>query len=409
MIIVAVIIYNRFQNLQAWLHCWAQCKTKGAELIIIHTGNEIDKFKTACEGKAQYIHRENKGFDIGAFQDVCRERLIGFPKDWEYLLWVTDDTLPMSKDFIAPFIEALQDESVGISCMKISASVSQHVRTTGFCLRKETALKIQFPADPVTTKSQCYHFEHQGVNNTLTNQVRKMGLACRMVALSTDSPLWDTGYWKRLDRQREHDKIFNPGKQYGDKVAIICTIFNSYPQIISSLLLQTHENWELILIHDGPNKTGLKQLIPGDTRINYIETKERLGNWGHGLRQWALNEIREGRLSQPDFIVVSNADNYLAPVFMKYMLTGFNKAHTSVATFCSHMVHSYKDWQVIPCKLEQGFIDCSGVMVRKEIACEVGWRDTKNHSADWTFFSDIASRYSASNFIKVNGCLLIHN
>ena len=405
-ILVTIIIFNRYHNLEAWLRYWKEVDTRcEAELVVIHNDNgESAKFKQLCDANnIRYIRRNNIGFDIGAFQDVCRERLPGFP-DYDYLLWITDDTVPMTKDFITPFIEQIQQPGVGISCMQISKSVTPHVRTTGFCIAKSTANRLQFPADPVSTKAHCYHFEHRGGKQILTNQVREMGLSCEMVAPPQVSPLWDTGYWKRMDRQSEHDRLFNPDKVSGDKVTFICTIFNSYPQIISSLLLQTHKNWELILIHDGPSENGMRSYIPEDSRIKYIETDTRAGNWGHSLRQLALREMDLG-----DYVVITNADNYYVPVYTEYMLRGFNKSHTAVATYCDAMVHSYKAWQVIPVKFERGFIDCGGVMVKKEVACEVGWRDTETHSSDWTYFSDIAARYSPKNFIPVKGCLFIHN
>jgi hypothetical protein len=403
-IIVTVVVYNRLENLKRWIKIWNECKPD-AEFIIIHTGP--DNWQSVCEG-ATYIHRKNQGFDIGCFQDVCRGRLSGFPKEWDYLIWVTDDTFPMTKDFISPFIKAFENPNVGISCMKISTSVNHHVRTTGFCLRAETAAKLDFPADPVLTKQQCYLFEHRG-NHTLTNQIRNMGLDCVQVAPDAVSPLWDQGYWRRLDRLAEHYQIFPTDRPQTDKVTFICTIYNTYPQIISSLILQTHQDWELILIHDGPNESGLKRHIPNDPRIKYIETKERKGNWGHSLRAWALEEINKGNLSDPDYIVITNADNYHVPVYTEYMLKGFKKSHTAVASYCDKMTHSYKAWDVIPVKLEKGYVDCAGVMVKKEVACEVGWRDTESHSSDWTFFSDIASRYSWKNFISVKGALLVHN
>ncbi len=402
-IIVTVIVYNRLENLKRWIRIWNDCKPN-AELIIIHTGPE--DWKNYCTG-ATYIQRKNIGFDIGAFQDVCHDRLKGFP-EWDYLLWCTDDTVPMTKDFITPFIKAFDNPKVGVSCMKISNQVRTHVRTTGFCIKRDTATKLTFPADPVITKQDCYLFEHRGAE-TLTSQIQKMGLECVQVAPDNISPLWDTGYGQRLDRLQEHNNIFTPEKPSSDKVTFICTIFNTYPQIISSLILQTHQNWELILIHDGPSENGMKSYIPQDERIKYIETGERLGNYGHPWRQWALNEISEGRLSDPGYIVVGNADNYLVPVFTEYLLKGFQKSHTAVATYCDAMVHSYKAWQVIPCRLERGYVDCSGVMIKKEVACEVGWRDVEGHSADWTFFSDIATKHSWKNFLPVRGCLLIHN
>lgn len=399
-IVVTVIVYNRLENLKRWIHIWNQCKPE-AELFVIHTGP--DDWKEYCKG-ATYLHRKNQGFDIGAFQDVCRGRLDGFPKQWDYLLWCTDDTFPMTKDFITPFIKAFDNPNVGISCMKISNDVSPHVRTTGFCLNIETAAKIKFPADPVLTKQQCYFFEHRGGHMTLINQVRSMGLQCVQVEPDATSPLFDMGYWKRLDRMDEHYKVFPPEKPITSKVTFIATVFNTYPQIISSLLLQTHQDWELILIHDGPSSNGMKSYIPKDPRIKYIETKERKGNYGHPLRQWALNEFELG-----DYTVISNADNYYTPVFCEYMLKGFKRSHTAVASYCTETVHSYKAWQVLPAKLQRGFLDCGAVMVKTEVAKEIGWRDIESHSADWIYFADIATKYSWRSFVPVKGALFVHN
>jgi hypothetical protein len=397
-IIVSVIVYNRLENLKRWIKCWKESKPN-AELVIIHTGPE--NWEEHCPG-ATYIKRKNQGFDIGCFQDVCRGRLAGFP-EWDYLLWCADDTMPMTKDFVSPFTRAFENPSVGVSCMQISSSVSPHVRTTGFCIKKGVAAHLKFPKDPVTTKQECYLFEHRGGQSTLTNQIRNMGLNCVMVSNAETSPLWDTGYWKRLDRIEEHYKVFPLDNPLTDKVTFICTIFNTYPQIISSLILQTHENWELILIHDGPNETGLKSHIT-DNRIKYIETKERVGNWGHSLRAWAINEFELG-----EYLVISNADNYYTPVFLEYMLKGFKKSHTAVATYCEKMIHSYKAWDVISTKLEKGYLDCGGVVVKSAIAKEVGWNDVSEHSADWLYFADIATKYSWRNFISVKGCLFVHN
>lgn len=228
--IVTIVVYNRYENLKRWLYCWKQCDQADSELIVIHTGDEVETFKAICEeNNIQYIHRKNIGFDIGCFQDVCKQRLKGFPNNWDYILWCTDDTLPMSKDFVQRFVEKMK-QGVGLSCMQISKSKPGgiiHVRTTGFCISKETSKKITFPADPITTKAQCYYFEHRGGKDTLCNQVRNMGLDCVQVDAAANSPLWDTGYWKRLNRQSEHSKTFFKPV---DKICIVTTFDRNYKE-----------------------------------------------------------------------------------------------------------------------------------------------------------------------------------
>lgn len=413
-VIVAVIIFNRINNLKRWIHCWKQCDTTDAELVIIHNDNgESAKFKAICDrDHVRYVRRSNVGMDIGAMQDVFKERLQCFPNDWDYIIWCCDDTWPMSKSFIGQMLNKVEQEGAGLSCMQISRSNPGgviHVRTSGVCMSKEVAKHLTFPVDPVRTKSDCYHFEHKGGRNTLCEQVRHMGLSCEQVAPNAASPLWDSGYWKRLDRLNEHYEVFGGNTLVNDKIVFICPIYNSYPQIISSLICQTHKNWELILIHDGPSKNGTKSYIGNDPRVKYIEWHEHLGSWGHWYRQWALEELRRGELSDASYVVITNADNYLAPVYCERMLRGFAKSHTAVATYCAGMVHSYKSWDMISVKLQKGYVDCSGVMVKREVACEVGWRDIEGHSSDWTYFSDIAAKYSLRNFIQVRGCLLVHN
>ena len=396
MIIVAVIVYNRYSNITRWISSWKQCEQHGAQLIIIHNYDGNEKIKELCDRSGiKYIRRANKGFDIGAFQEVCKERLPGFPNNWDKLLWCCDDTYPMSKDFLAPFLN-----DSGIVCTDLSPHVKTHIRTTGFIIDKGTSKRVIFEKDPITTKEDCYHFEHRSPKS-FYEQMEHFKIPVKQVAPRENSPLWDSGYKRRLDRGKELEDIF-PSKTL---VTFICPIYNGYPQIISSLITQTHKNWRLLLIHDGP--ASVKYNIE-DERITYIETKERIGNWGHGLRAWALDNMDE--LSPgTDYVVITNNDNYHVPVYTEYMLRELENNPEKVASYCSEMVHSYKAWQVIPCSLQLGFIDCAGVMVKKEVACEIGWKDITSHSSDFTYFSGIIKKYGPEKWERVTGCLIVHN
>lgn len=407
-IVVAVIVYDRFYNLVEWIRNWGSCSQQGAELVVIHNyANEGDRqsYQEFCnETGTRYIPRTNIGFDIGAFQDVSRNRLEGFP-EFDLLLWCPDDNLPMRKDFIYQYAQKMTP-NVGVVAMEVSKSVRRHIRTTGFMVTREVCNRLQFVADPITTKEQCYHFEHRGGHQTFLDQVTRMGLVTRQLSDISVACFWDSGFKRYKNREKEHYMIFPKEAQSTGKVAFICPVYNSYPEIISSLINQTHKNWILYLIHDGENSTGLRKLIEhiNDPRIIYTETAERVSKWGHPLRQEYLNKLKN---SDFDYVVITNADNFHAPTYCEYMLRGFTNGQ--VATFCSEMTHSYVAWGVIKCRLQQGFLDCAGVMIRKDVACSVGWQNVEAHSADWLFFNDIITKYGADKFAMVPGNLLVHN
>ena len=418
--LIVICIYNREQNLKHWLHCWAQCK-QFDQLVIIHSdsGKDYD----VPEGVI-YLKRPNVGYDIGKFQDVCLNRMPGFPKEWDNLLWITDDCFPMIKDFATPFFEALKNPDVGVSCMEISPYVRKHVRTTGFAIKREVAQRLTFPADPITTKDHCYLFEHvnkpqeragEDVNQHLLAQVERMGLKCAQVAPAESSPLYDTGYTRRL-RHREllHYKTFgreqvqlsshsrqeviNSVPVTQPTISIICPIYDKYPQIISAMLCQTYQNWELNIIHDGP----VEIEVPNDLRIIYTRIERKENDYGHTIRKEWLQKVKS------DFVIITNGDNYYMPTFLQESIKAFNARPKSIAVYCNQIVHSYTGWKVMNCRLQRGFIDCGQVMLRTKEAQAVGWNST-DHSADWFFFNDIASRYGAGLFTAYNGCLFVHN
>ena len=403
--IVVVVVYDRLDNIKHWIHCWQQCD-KTAELIIIHNSDGV----TWDINGVTYIKRKWGGYDIGALQDVCMERLKGFNNKWEKMLWVTDDTIPMCTNFADKFFSQLINNT-GCVAMEISPFVKTHIRTTGFAITKEVANKLMFPRDPVTTKEDCYKFEHRG--NTLLDQITAMGLKSIMVTPREISPLFDTGYTRRLkNRINDHYKIFgdNPTLpnfsrqtvtmleqvEKGDGVvSFICPVYDKYPQIISSLLCQTYTDWKLYLIHDGPTEFD----IPDDPRIIYERVK-RVGNdWGHSLRAQWLQKMRS------EFIVITNADNYYMPTFLLKAVTAIGN---NIAVYCSQIIHSYTDYKVMDCRLQRGYIDCGQVLLRTKEAASVGW-NSREHSADWFFFNDIILKYSAKKFIPFKGCLFVHN
>jgi len=230
---------------------------------------------------------------------------------------------------------------------------------------------------------------------------------------------------------KEHNSVFFPNLVNNDKITFIAPIYNTYPQIVGSLINQTHQNWQLLLIHDGQNSTKLSKIIEsiGDNRIKFIETSERQQQWGHPIRKWALENI-ENLSPNTNYISITNGDNTVVPHFCEYMLKPFENKEV-VATYCSQFVHAYDSWQktsifvenqrsanniewkvykygVIDTRLRLGYIDSACVVMRKEYSVESGWEDM-THSSDWSYFFRIISKYGQDKWHKVDGCLLNHN
>lgn len=400
--VVAVIVYKRLENIKIWLDCWSKCN-KNADFVVIHNYDKKehqDPFKRICKDHGvKYVPRLNKGFDIGAMQDFIKSDLAA---GYDNMIWITDDTIPMDLDFVSKFTKHLEG-NIGITCLEISSIRSPlHVRTTGFCMKMSTAKKLVFPKS-ITTKEDCYHFEHRGGKMTMMQQVLSMGMRSVQIAPPEKSVLWDIGNRSHFNRWAEHREVFSDKpeqKQLGDKVIIMCPVYHNYPQIVSSLIAQTHQNWELHLIHDGDGKIEL----PNDKRIFFEATKERVGNYGHALRAEYLQKLKD----KGDYIIISNVDNYYMPVFLERAITSFKNTPNAVATYCSQIIHNYTDWGVMNCRLERGYIDCGQVVLKAKEAALVGW-NSLDHSADWFFFNDVANKYGRNSFVPFKGCLFVHN
>ncbi len=207
--LVVIIVWNRFDNLKLWIDCWNQCNKMGAEMVVVHNlESDNERYLKLCkENGIRYVPRENKGFDLGAFQDICKERLKGFPNEWDNLIWITDDCIPMSKNLVGEFLEKLSDTK--IPCYEISDEVKRHIRTTGFLVTKEISRKLTFPRDPIQTREDCYQFEHKS-KTSFYEQVVRMGKTPVMVNKDLrKSPLWDAGVRGHLNLMRKHEGVFS--------------------------------------------------------------------------------------------------------------------------------------------------------------------------------------------------------
>ena len=225
--IVSIIVYSRTENIKRWISCWQKCDNKNAELVVIHNTDEKvkpDKIKALCDANGiKYFERDNFGMDIGAFKDVCGGKIKGFP-EFDNLLWITDDVVPMAKDFIKPYT-SLKGKDVGVVCLEISEIIKTHIRTSAFLIDKETASKLKFAK--LLTKVDCYEFEHRS-RDSFYEQVIGMGKKVIQAETLESASLWDTGQRSNFKRWDEHNKAFTEKK--GNKICIVTTFDRNYKE-----------------------------------------------------------------------------------------------------------------------------------------------------------------------------------
>ena len=90
--------------------------------------------------------------------------------------------------------------------------------------------------------------------------------------------------------------------------------------LIYSLLSQTYDNFEVILIHDGYNQQHEDIIKPylSDKRFKYIYTDQRCNDWGMSLRNKGL------QLAKGEWIINTNDDNYYVPVYLEELIKTTN-------------------------------------------------------------------------------------
>lgn len=206
---VVVLVYDRFYNVQEWIRCWKQSEQQ-TRLLVLHNvdlADNMEPYKSFCAANGvEYVSRRNDGMDIGALQDIARDRCVGFPQDMTAMLWCTDDVWPMSKTFATDMFEHLTRCDMVVA-LEVSDQIKRHIRTTAFVITKKLLERIQFPCDPVLTKNQCYQFEHRS-QDAFFEQVNRLGGMVRVPRELKDAPLWDTDHRKILQRMSEHYKTF---------------------------------------------------------------------------------------------------------------------------------------------------------------------------------------------------------
>lgn len=212
--IVVVSLYDRYENLKRWVHSWNLCDTKDAKLFIVNNiddGMDVSYWREYCQERGvNFVERENIGYETGIIQDVLCGRMFA-EQEWDYLIFATDDTIPMKKDFISQFTAPIiASKNNAVTFIEMSGVYTPHIRTSGFCVDKLTGQRLKFPYDQVVDKEECYYFEHQGKEDTFLAQILLMGKTPIQLGNVRTSCMWDTHHREKFQRWKQWRKEF-PG------------------------------------------------------------------------------------------------------------------------------------------------------------------------------------------------------
>lgn len=194
---------------------------------------------------------------------------------------------------------------------------------------------------------------------------------------------------------------------------VICTVFNrceTLKILVSSFMVQTNQDWNLHIVHDGPAPKEIKDYISQyseNKKIKFIETPHVTGYYGHLNRRMMLKLMP---YNHNDFLLITNDDNYYVPKFIEYMMQ-IAQAHAGRTgmVYCDTL-HSYLNYNVLKSKPVINYIDMGSFIVRMDIAKKVGFNHV-TFTADGHFAVECAAycRKIRVNVAYIDKPLFVHN
>lgn len=194
------------------------------------------------------------------------------------------------------------------------------------------------------------------------------------------------------------------------KFSFIVVCYERYEKVqclIHSLLSQTYQNFEVILIHDGYDAKHEEIIKPylKDTRFQYRFSPQRYNNWGMSLRNQGM-EIATG-----DWIIHTNDDNYYVPIFLQELKNCIDSNPESnfiyydcVLSHANALNHNKKNYGLLIPKIQYCHIDMGQFATKKEVICKYKFQLVP--AADGLLVEEMKKDLKPSYIDKI---LFVHN
>ncbi len=207
-----------------------------------------------------------------------------------------------------------------------------------------------------------------------------------------------------------------PPQTHSPTLTIVCVAYKAHQETLTfvhSILNQKHQNFKLIVIHDGFDKKTEELLEPiakeNPDTFELVFTNKRYNDYGHSLREIGIKR------ASTKYILITNHDNYYNPHFTQYMLSQ-EVVKTDPDLIICNMTHGHigagitnnpkcDNFKTLPIR---DFIDIGCFIAKTKNAKAVGFRD-KSFAGDATYFEDLLSLKNKPSIIKLETTLLVHN
>lgn len=180
---------------------------------------------------------------------------------------------------------------------------------------------------------------------------------------------------------------------------------------LSSLMVQTDQNFKCLLMHDGPDINAdfpLYNIIHPEyeNKVELYFSEKRENCYGHNLRAKAIE------LCDTEFLCITNADNYYVPVWLEYC---YKKVKEEADFIYYNTIHNYAgrafgnpDYSLLDVVPFPSYIDIGSFIVRTSYAKKTGFNH-RDYAADAWFVEDLKTNNPEMLFSKINSVLFIHN
>lgn len=176
---------------------------------------------------------------------------------------------------------------------------------------------------------------------------------------------------------------------------------------LNSLAAQTFQDFELIIVHDGPKPTSYEEYDAGDVNFKYLETDKHYGvygteefyagyGWGHHSRDLGM------RKAEGDYIINFNIDNILYPNALERINKRLSVKNPDVLIFaCVHEKFKVKYFSGLPPVM--GKVDMLQCVISRKAWESVGWWYRYDHSSDGYILEELIKRYGYTHLDEVLG------